>query len=259
MVCAPLWNRTMASISNLVLLSGQMALAQAMDVVSNNIANASTTGFKREAIAFDTLLSQGAATKKGPANFVFDRSTYRDTSTGPITGTGNPLDLAIEGQGYFQVQMPDGGTGYTRAGSFQLNADGEIVTQSGQKLIGDGGAVTVPNTTSQINISGDGYITAKVDNGAALAQLGKIVVVKFDDEQKLQPAGNGLYVTTQTSQPAVDSVIKQGSLEQSNVQPVIEITNMIRVMRSYEQMANMISNENQRSNDAIQRLSKAST
>ena len=249
----------MASASNLVLLSGQMALAQSMDIVANNIANVSTTGFKREGIAFDTLLGQGTSTNKTPANFVFDRTTYRDASNGPITGTGNPLDLAIEGQGYFQVQMPDGSTGYTRVGSFQLNTDGQVVTQSGQPLIADGGTITIPNTTSQINISADGYVTAKIDNSAALAQLGKIVLVKFDDEQQLKSAGNGLYVTTQASQPATDSSVKQFALEQSNVQPVTEITNMIRIMRSYEQMTNMITNESQRQTDAVSRLSKTSS
>jgi flagellar basal-body rod protein FlgF len=243
------------STSNIVLLSGQMALAQAMDIVANNIANSNTTGFKREGIAFDTLLSH-VGTDSKPTSFVYDRSTYRDAAGGPIVATGNSLDLAIQGQGYFQVQMPNGSTGYTRAGSLQLNTDGQIVTASGLTLLGDGGSVSIPNTASEINISGDGFVTARVDNGAALAQIGKIVVVKFDDEQKMQPAGNGVFVTGQAPQPATDSVIMQGSIEQSNVQPVTEITDMIRIMRSYEQMTNMISNENQRQNDAVTRLTK---
>jgi flagellar basal-body rod protein FlgF len=246
----------MASVSNLVLLSSQMALAQSMDIVANNIANASTTGFKREGIAFETLLSRGAISNNPPANFVFDRSTFRDMGGGPITNTGNPLDLAIEGDGYFQVQLPNGTTGFTRAGTFKLSTDGTIITQSGLPVIGDGGTVTIPNTVSEINVSGDGYVTARVDNGAALAQLGKIVVMKFDDNQKLQPIGNGVFTTTQQPQPAVDSVIREGAIEQSNVEPVIEITDMIRIMRSYEQASTMISNENQRQTDAITRLGK---
>jgi len=245
--------------SNLVLLSGQMALARAMDVVANNIANASTTGFKREGIAFDTLLGPSSPTSNKMASFVFDRTTYRDTSSGPIVGTGNPLDLAIQGQGYFQVQMADGSTGYTRSGSFALNPDGQLVTQSGQQVIGDGGPITVPTTASQINIASDGYISARIDNGAALAQLGKINLSKFDNEQDMQPVGAGVYTTTQTPQPVTDGSIKQFSLEESNVQPVTEITDMIRVMRSYEQVSNMISNENQRQTDAISRLSKTSS
>jgi flagellar basal-body rod protein FlgF len=246
------------NVSNLVLLSGQMALAQAMDIVANNIANASTTGYKREAVEFQTLLSRGQSNNSKPANFVFDSATYRDMSNGPILSTGNPLDLAIQGPGYFQVQLPNGKTGYTRAGAFKLDTGGQIVTQAGQPIIGDGGTITIPETTSEINVSEDGFVSARVDNGAQLAQIGQLKLVTFADDQKLQPIGNGVYVTGQQPLPADDSAISQGSIEQSNVEPVIEITDMIRVMRSYEQMTNMISNENQRQADALNRLSKTS-
>lgn len=249
----------MASTSNIVLLSGQMALSQAMDVVANNIANASTTGFKREGIAFEAYLKPSDFNSKSPTQFVYDRTTYRDMSNGPIVNTGNSLDLAIEGKGFFQVQMPDGSTGYTRAGSFQLNTEGQLVTQSGQVVLGDGGPVTVPNTASQINISGDGFVTARVDNGTTLAQIGKIKLTSFADEQKLQAVGNGIYTTTQAPEENTEGRIKQGAIEQSNVQAVTEITDMIRIMRSYEQAANMISNENQRQTDAVNRLSKVSS
>jgi flagellar basal-body rod protein FlgF len=246
--------------SNLVLLSGQIALSQAMDVVANNIANSSTTGYKREGVAFDTLLSRGASNNNKPANFVYDRNTYRDMANGPILNTGNPLDLAIQGPGYFQVQLPNGQTGYTRGGALKLDTDGQIVTQAGLPVLGDGGgSITIPSTASEINISGDGFISARVDNGTSLAQIGQIKIVKFDDDQKLQPAGNGVYSTAQDPQPAGDSAIDQFSIEQSNVEPVIEITDMIRIMRSYEQMTNMISNENQRQADAINRLAKTSS
>jgi flagellar basal-body rod protein FlgF len=225
-----------------------------MDVVANNVANASTTGFKREGIAFDTLLA--APTPDKPSlHFVVDRATYRDASMGSITKTGNPLDLAIQGPGYFQVQQPDGSTAYTRAGSFQLNNDGQIVTLGGLPVLGDGGqAITLPSTVSQINVSSDGFITARADNGKDLAQLGKLAVVKFDSEQGLQSAGNGIYTTAQAAQAAPESAVVQGAIEQSNVQPVIEITNMIRIMRSYEQVSNMISMENSRHTAAIDKL-----
>jgi flagellar basal-body rod protein FlgF len=245
--------------SNLVLLSGQLALSRAMDVVANNIANASTTGYKREGISFDSLLGKSSPNSNKMVSFVYDRTTYRDTTNGPIVKTSNPLDLAIQGQGYFQVQKPDGSTAYTRDGSFQLNTEGQIVTNSGNLLIGDGGPISIPETASQINISQDGFVTARVDNGAALAQIGKIVLNKFDNEQAMQPMGEGLYTTTQTPTPATDSAIKQGSIEQSNVEPVTEITDMIRIMRSYEQVSNMISNENQRQTDSVSRLSKTSS
>lgn len=241
--------------SNLVLLSNQLALSRSMDVVANNVANASTTGFKREGIEFDTLVNRTAPNRA--ISFVFDRATYRDASTGPIETTHNPLDLAIQGQGYFQVQAPDGSTRYTRAGSFTLNSSGQLTTLAGYPVLGDGGQpVTIPESASQINVSGDGFITARVGAEAALAQLGKIGVVTFANEAGLEPVGNSLYAASEVPQPSTSSTIVQGAVEQSNVQPVTEITNMIKIMRAYEQSANLISQSNTLQNDAITRLSK---
>jgi len=243
------------SASNAVLLSNQLALSRALDIVANNIANANTTGFKREGISFDTYLSQNGTAN--PTRFVVDRSTYRDTSNGPIVPTSNPLDLAIQGSGYFQVQLPNGSTGYTRAGAFQLSPDGDLITQAGQKVLGEGGqGISIPQTASQINISGDGYVTARVDNGAALAQVGKISIVGFANEQELQSAGNGIYTTSQAATLVTSSAIVQGSIEQSNVSSVKEITNLIQISRAYEQASNIINNENQRQSDAVTRLTR---
>ena len=127
---------------SLVLLSNQEALQRSMDIVANNVANSSTTGFKREGIMFDTLLSRPKSDES--IDFVVDRATYRDASSGPVTMTGNPLDLAIQGPGYFPVQTPEG-TRYTRAGTFQLNTDGVIVDMAGDPLLGQGGqSITIP-------------------------------------------------------------------------------------------------------------------
>ena len=239
---------------SLVLLSNQEALQRAIDIVANNVANASTTGFKREGIEFDTLLSQ--PTPDESIDFVVDRATYRDASNGPIEVTNNPLDLAIQGSGYFSVQTPQG-TRYTRAGAFQLNTDGQVVTLSGDLLLGDGDQpITVPTTTKELNISADGFVTARVDNGASLAQLGRITLKKFTNEQALQPVGNGLYSTDQDGEQAENSSIVQGALERSNVSAVTEITQMIQIMRSYEQTVNLIGMENQRIDSALTTLSK---
>lgn len=243
---------------SLVLLSDQTALERAMDIVANNVANASTSGFKREGIAFDTFISQPAPGK--PINFVVDRATYRDAAEGPIQPTDNPLDLAIQGPGYFEVQMADGSTRYTRAGAFQLDTQGRISTLGGQPVLAEGNqSITIPDTASQVNISQDGTVSARVDNGTNLATLGKIAVVKFANEQALQPQGNGLYTTSQTPEPATGSAVVEGAIEQSNVQPVIEMTQMIRIMRSYEQASNLISQENTRLNEAITTLSRTTT
>jgi flagellar basal-body rod protein FlgF len=241
---------------SLVLLSNQEALQRSMDIVANNIANVSTTGFKREAIQFDTLLSQPAPGET--LDFVIDRATYRDSSGGPVTPTGNPLDLAIQGKGYFPVQTP-AGIRYTRSGSFQLNPDGQIVTLSGYPVLGQGNQpITIPSTTTQLNIASDGDVTARVDNGVDLLEVGQLEVVKFDNEQGMVQEGQGLYSTAAQAQPADDSSIVEGALESSNVQPVSEITNMIQIMRSYEQTVNMIGQENQRLDNAIDKLAKTS-
>jgi len=248
---------TMQSPS-LVLLSDQQALTRVMDIVANNVANSSTTAFKREGIEFDTLLEQPAPGQS--LSFVVDRATYRDASTGPITDTGNQLDLAIQGPGYFQVQMPDGSTGYTRAGAFQVNSEGQITTLAGLPVLSDGGApIDIPETTTQINVSGDGFITARTDNNTNLAQIGKIGVVNFDDEQQMQPQGAGIYTTSQAPEPATKSAIVQGALEQSNVSPITEMTNLIQVQRLYEMASNLVSQENTRLNNAINELSKTTT
>lgn len=240
--------------ASLVLLSNQTVLERAMDVVANNVANASTTGFKREGIEFDTLLSQ--PTDGQSLDFVMDRATYRDTSNGPIEPTGNPLDLAIQGAGYFEVQTA-GGIRYTRAGALHINSEDTLVDASGDPVMSDGNqAISIPDSTTEINVAGDGFITARTDNGTSLAELGKIALVKFTDEKQLQAQGGGLYTTAEPPQPADNAIIVQHALEQSNVEPVTEITNMIRIMRSYEQVANMISNESTRLNNAIDKLSK---
>jgi len=242
---------------SLVLLSNQQALQRSMDIVANNVANASTTGFKREGIEFDTLVSHAAQGET--TDFVVDRATYRDASVGPIQTTGNPLDVAIQGQGYFSVRAADGTTKYTRAGSFQLDPLGQIITQSGLPVLGDGGQpITIPDTATSINIASDGDVTAKTDNGTSLSELGKIAVVKFGNEQALKAEGAGLYSTSQVSAPAEDSSVMEGALEQSNVQPITEMTQMIKIMRTYEQTSNLIGQENTRLTDAIDKLSKTS-
>ena len=240
---------------SLVLLSDQAALQRSMDVVANNVANANTTGFKREGVEFDTYVSRPEPRKA--INFVVDRATYRDAATGPIQTTGNPFDIALQGQGYIPIQMAGGQTGYTRSGSFQVNPQGQLVTQSGLPVLGNGGqAITIPDTATDVVISGDGYITARDGNNASTTELGKIAPVKFDNEQALTAVGGGLYTTAQTPTPSDDTKVVQGALEQSNVQSVTEMTSMIKIMRSYEQTVNLINMDNQRQTDAMTKLSR---
>ncbi|MDE1900162.1 MAG: flagellar basal-body rod protein FlgF [Alphaproteobacteria bacterium] len=245
----------------LVLLSDQMALERSLDVVANNIANSNTTGFKREAMQFDTVLSNlgGGASSTAPISFVYDRATYRDMKPGAISNTGNPLDLAIQGDGYFQVQTPQGKQ-YTRDGAFQIDNQGQIVTASGLPILSDSGQpIIIPDQSTDLTISGDG--TVSVQNGTVTSRtiLGKVGVVEFANNQALSPTGAGLYTTTQAPTPAAaNNVIVEGALEQSNVQPVVEITDLIKIQRAYEQATNMISNENTRLDNAIDKLSQTS-
>jgi flagellar basal-body rod protein FlgF len=240
--------------ASLVLLSDQQALSRVMDVIANNVANVNTSGFKREGVAFASYLTQSAPGQT--LSFVADGATYRDTRTGSIDSTGNPLDLAIQGKGYFEVQTPDG-IRYTRGGSFQLDNQGQITDHNGNPVLNDGGQpITLPDTVTDINISSDGFVSARVDNNPALAQLGKIAVVQFDNELALQPEGGGLLATDQPPAPAAEGSIVQGALEQSNVAPVNEMTQMITIQRAYESACNLISQENQRLDDALAKLSK---
>jgi flagellar basal-body rod protein FlgF len=239
---------------DLSLLSNQNAMQRAMDVVANNIANASTTGYKRTGIDFQTVLSR---TSSGQTfNFVVDRSTYRDTREGSIEPTGNSLDIALQGNGYLQVQTQNG-IRYTHSGSMTIDAKGQIVTQSGDPVLTDSGQpIVIPDTASDINIGADGSVSVKNGSDAALTQLGRIGVVKFDNEQDVKAEGQGLYATSQAAQPDTTTAIVQGSLERSNVDPVLEMTEMVKIMRSYEQASNLMGQENTRLSDAYSRLSK---
>lgn len=240
---------------SLILVSYQDALGRAMDVVANNVANVNTTGFKREDVLFETLLSQ--PTTKDKYEFAIDRATYRDTSAGPLVSTGNPLDIALEGNGYLSVQTTSG-IRYMRAGSFQMNSDGEVITGLGDKLLGESDQpITIPSDIESINISSDGIVTGKSATNTAVTQLGKIKIVKFEREQNLQGVGGGRYYTSEAPQTETGCRIVQGMIERSNVEPVTEMTKMISVLRAYQQTTRMAEVEAERMKDAITKLSRA--
>ncbi|MDD3370294.1 MAG: flagellar basal-body rod protein FlgF [Alphaproteobacteria bacterium] len=240
--------------TSLVLLSDQMALQRSADIVANNIANSSTTGFKRQGIQFETYVSRPAP--KQSTSFVFDRATFRDTTQGVISQTGNPLDLAIQGEGYFQVQTPQG-VQYTRNGAFSTDNQGQLVTSTGYPVLGDGGQpISMPEDVRDITVSGDGYITAQTGTGTSRAQLGKLGVVTFDINEAVTPTSGSMLTTTQVPVPVTGNVIVQGAIENSNVKPVTEITNLIKIQRAYEQASNMVGQENARLSNAIDKLAQ---
>ena len=240
--------------SLLISLSQQLAAYRSMDVIANNIANVSTPGFKRESAKFEEYITrvQGIEGQKGPqqVSFVKDAGIARDVSQGAINYTGSPLDVAINGKGFFVIATPAGDR-YTRDGHFSLDQEGRIVTSDGQAVQGEGGAITVNPADGEIHISKDGIVSSVV-NGS-LNQLGKLRLAAFADEAALVKEGANLYSTTQAATAATASV-QQGALEGSNVQPVVEIAKMIEVMRAYEATATLSKSQEDLTRQAINKL-----
>ena len=241
--------------SLLVSLSQQLAAYRSMDVIANNLANVSTPGFKRESAKFEEYVTKVAPsegqTGQQALSFVKDAGVARDISQGAIENTGAPLDLAINGKGYFTVQTPNG-MRYTRDGHFSLDANGQVVTSEGYALQGDSGAITITPDDQNIHIGQDGTISSIV-NGIG-NQIGKLQVSDFADDSALVKQGDNLYSTSQTASVTTDSTLKQGALESSNVQPVLEISHMIEVMRAYQATASLNQSQEDLTRQAIDKL-----
>jgi flagellar basal-body rod protein FlgF len=238
-------------VTSLVLLSRQDALIRQMEVVANNVANVNTTGYKRQQMVFDDYM---AKTQPGQrTDFVIDRGSFRDVTNGSLVQTSNPLDIALEGNGYIPVQTPQG-TMYTRAGAFELNAEGELVNASGFKVLsGDGQPIVIPPEAKDIQIDKEGNIRTDI------GQAGQIQAMVFKDEQELTEKGNGLYQSKETPQPEPATRIVQGAVERSNVQPVVEMTQMVEVLRAYQQTGRLLESEHERMRNAIRTLGRVSS
>lgn len=230
-----------------------------MSVIANNLANVSTTGFKRGRAHFEDLLYQNVRQVGGqttentelPSGLMLGTgvrvvSTAKTFTQGNLIETGNNLDIAISGRGFFQIQLPDGNLAYTRDGSFQVNADGQVVTSSGFELQP---AITIPPNTLSVTIGKDGVINALSAGQAAPANLGTLQTVDFINPAGLQPVGENLFLESAASgAPQVDNpgnnglgYLAQGFLETSNVNVVEEMVNMIETQRAYEMNSKVIS------------------
>ncbi len=230
-----------------------------MRVISNNLANVNTTGFKRDRASFETLAYQ-VVTAAGSASTSETRyatglnlgtgvrvqGTARMNTQGSLQTTGNSLDMALDGDGFFQVQMPGGQLGYTRAGNFSRSAEGLMVTSEGYQVMP---GITIPEGATSITVGGDGTVSAVVPGQTEAAQIGQIQIATFPNSAGLQAAGDNYLTENAASGPVNLGIagqdgrgqIRQGMLEGSNVNVVEELVDMIETQRAYEVKSKMIS------------------
>lgn len=234
-----------------------------MSTISNNLANVNTTGFKRDRAVFQDLLYQ-INRQPGGLNTQNDElpsglqlgtgvrvvGTAKQFTQGNLQITDQPLDLAVNGRGFFQILMPDGEIYYTRDGQFQLNSDGDVVTPEGYPLEPN---INLPENATSLTIGKDGTVTAVIENQANPVNLGQIPLVDFINPQGLQAVGNNLFRETAASGDPMEGEaglaglgsIEQGSIESSNVEVVEELVNMITTQRAYEMNSKVVSTTDQ--------------
>jgi flagellar basal-body rod protein FlgF len=248
----------------LIGLSRQIALSRELEVVANNIANLSTTGYKADGSIFQEFLMPVARagrfqTADQRLSFVQDRATWHNFAPGPTRQTGNPLDIAIDGEAFLVVQTPRGER-YTRNGALQINNAGELVTSSGDRVMGEGGVIQFQTTDNKIQISKDGTITVREGaNATSDSNRGRLRLVRFPQVQSLLKDGSSLFRAPDgvAPQPA-DARVKvlQGAVEQSNVNGVIEMARMMELTRTYTQIAGLLQQAGEQRRTAIDRLAE---
>jgi flagellar basal-body rod protein FlgG len=243
-----------------VAATGMDAQQTNLEVIANNIANINTTGYKRARAEFTDLLYQSERAQGVPnranqaivpegANIGLgvQTSAVRNIHTqGELTQTENPLDVALIGRGWFQIESPDGTTLYSRAGAFNQNADGQLVTIDGYAVVPN---ITIPADASETQITRSGQVMVRLGNATEFTEVGQLTIANFVNEAGLQPLGDNLFGQTLASGEAIVAVpedpgfgyLKQGYLETSNVDAVKEITNLISAQRAYEMNSKVIT------------------
>ncbi len=232
-------------------LSQQMAMQQQMDVIANNIANADTPAFRSGRVMFqEYLMNNGPG--QNPLSFVQDYGVVHDTREGEIKQTGNPLDIALDGKGYFVVSTA-AGQRYSRDGHLALNAQGDLSTADGDPVLNvQGQPIVIDPRDGTISIAADGTISN------ASGQIGQLQLVRFDSDQEMKNVGDTLYSTDQTPEPAPKLAVEQGMIESSNVEPIVEMTKMMQLLRNYQATQQLLQIDNTRQVNSIQDLAKVS-
>ncbi|GAM09676.1 flagellar basal-body rod protein FlgG [Geobacter sp. OR-1] len=239
-------------------LTGNINAMKRMDIISNNLANANTSGFKRDRLSFETQLSQATGNAATPPALgdtvpIFSGDRYfTDYSPGPMQQTGNTLDLAIEGDGFFTVTTPNG-VAYTRQGNFQMDMTGRIVTSDGNPLSPE---ITIPNNATQITVGNDGTVSAYLPGETSPVTVGTLQIVDFPKPYALQKVGSALFVPADPQvlpEPTTSAAISQGAIEGANVSTISEMVMLIentryfeactKVVKSFDDMAAKAAND----------------
>ena len=239
----------------LIGLSRQVALARELDVIANNMANVTTNGFKARNTQFREFLMPGASAAglsggNRQVSFVAEAGAPLDLAPGAIERTGNPLDAAVKGDGFFAVQTP-AGERYTRNGSFQVGPGGELRTSDGHAVLGDNGPIVFGPEDTHPSIAPDGTVQS------AQGLRGRVRLVRFADPASLRNEGANLFAATVPPQADPTSRLEAGAIERSNVKPVLEMARLMDVSRAYTSVSNALSRLDELRRSTIQRLTEA--
>jgi flagellar basal-body rod protein FlgF len=231
-------------------LSRQMALQSDMNTIANNLANVNTPGYRGQYMLFTEYVENPKGIED-PLSMVEDYGQYISNKPGPMTHTGNPLDVAMQGPGFIGITR-GGETFYTRAGNFMLGENGDLITPTGDRVASAGGSpITIPEGAKSVSIAEDGMVST--ENGA----VGQIMMTEFENINDLDAIGDNLYSANAPGTPATDTRMISGMVEGSNVNPIMEMTRMIDTQRAYQSAARMLQSEHDRQRTMIQRLSQA--
>lgn len=223
-----------------------------MDVLANNMANMNTAGYKSDGLLFEEHLMPNArmtdmSGRNAKVSFVQDVGQFRNFSEGSIEQSGGELDVALSGEGWLVVQT-DQGERYTRNGQLKLNSEGQLVTNAGDAVLGDGGSISFSPNETGIEIAADGTIST------SSGTKGRLRVVQFENPQALKKHGYTLFKTDEAPLPAEDVRVLQGMIERSNVNPIMEMTRMVETVRAYTAVTSSIDSAHRLRRTAIERL-----